>query len=75
MKKYTIIGYWPDTNQRFLTHIEAECAKSAEEIVIIENPGVFICGTINGTYVSAENNIYVNDSGFADHMNSRDQRV
>lgn len=47
---YTIVGFWPDTNQRFSDVVSAPNAEMAEEVCLKNHPGVAICGTILGSH-------------------------
>ena len=45
---FTVIGFWPDTEQRFATHINALNAIEAETKCIKIHAGVTVCGVLRG---------------------------
>lgn len=45
---YTVVGFWPDSLQRFCTHVQAPNANQAEAICVAENFGLAICGVLKG---------------------------
>jgi hypothetical protein len=51
---FTVIGFWPDTNNRFAETFEAKTAAAAERICAMTNPGLAICGTIKGAARAAD---------------------
>jgi len=51
---YTVIGFYPDNNQRFAMHFNADTADKAEEIAIKAYPGLAVCGVIAGEHHTAE---------------------
>lgn len=50
METYTLIGFWPDTEQRFATHIDAVNPAMAEDECSRLYPGVQICGVLRGQH-------------------------
>jgi len=48
MAFFTVIGFWPDTGQRFATHIKAMSALEAETRCVNVHAGVAICGVLRG---------------------------
>jgi len=48
MKIYTVIGYWPDSMQRFAEHVEAIDHNIAEEICLKKYDVVAVCGVLAG---------------------------
>jgi hypothetical protein len=54
MPIFTIIGYWPDTQQRFADHIIAKTAARAEARCLKQNPGLAVCGVIKGRHMCAD---------------------
>lgn len=48
MAFFTVIGFWPDTEQRFATHIKAMNATEAENKCVKVHAGVAICGVLRG---------------------------
>lgn len=49
-KPFTIIGYWPDTEQRFCDVVHATTATKAEDLCLQVHPGVAVCGVIAGSH-------------------------
>jgi site-specific DNA-cytosine methylase len=56
---YTVIGYWPDSMQRFADYIEAENPEEAEKAIMDKHSGVSICAVIEGQHQCADNYGYV----------------
>jgi hypothetical protein len=50
MAVFTVIGFWPDTDQRFATHVEAKNVTEAEAKCVERYTGVAICGVISGQH-------------------------
>lgn len=50
MADFTVIGFWPDTAQRFATHVRAPNAIEAEIKCAEHHAGVTICGVIRGRH-------------------------
>lgn len=48
MAFFTVIGFWPDTEQRFATHIKAMNATEAETKCVKVHAGVAVCGVLCG---------------------------
>ncbi len=46
--KYTVIGFWKDTGQRFAETVEAENAFLAEQLIGTHNPGITTVATLKG---------------------------
>jgi len=47
---FTVIGYWPETMQRFAGSFVATDAGAAEEKRLRQYPGVSVCGVVVGTH-------------------------
>jgi len=45
VKKFTVVGFWPDTDQRFCDLVLATNASTAEQKCLKNNPGLAICAT------------------------------
>jgi hypothetical protein len=43
-----VVGFWPDTHQRFAAGGRYETAKEAEDDIVARHPGVAICGVVVG---------------------------
>jgi site-specific DNA-cytosine methylase len=56
---YTVIGYWPDSMQRFADYIEAVNPQEAETAVLNKHNGVAICAVIEGRRQCVDNYEYV----------------
>lgn len=56
---YTVVGYWPDSMQRFADYIEAENLEEAEEAILNKHSGVSICAVIEGQHQCVDNYGYV----------------
>ena len=54
MVVFTVIGLWPDTDQRFATHVSAQNAKEAEAKCAKQYAGVTICGIIRGRHACVD---------------------
>ena len=54
MNRFTVIGFYPDTLQRFSTHVEAQDADDAEMACIRNYSEVAICGVIAGCHNSVD---------------------
>ena len=54
MSVFTVIGFWPDTNQRFATYVKAASATEAEAKCADHHEGVAICGIVRGRHQCAE---------------------
>lgn len=50
MAVFTVIGFWPDTDQRFATHVKARNATEAEAKCAEHHACVTICGIIRGRH-------------------------
>jgi len=56
---YTVLGYWPDSMQRFADYTEAANPEEAEKAVLNKHDGVSICAVIEGRHQCADNYEYV----------------
>lgn len=59
MLSFTIIGYWPDTLQRFADCIDAIGPMEAEIACARKHPGVAICGVLQGKHQCVDASEYV----------------
>lgn len=48
---FTVIGFWPDTGQRFSDVIFTTTATFAEEQCLQTYPGIAVCGVIAGSHL------------------------
>jgi hypothetical protein len=62
MQDYTIIGYWPDTMQRFAEFERASNPVEAEKRVFEKHNGVSICAVMSGRHQCADSYGYVRSS-------------
>ncbi len=62
MRAYTVVGYWPDTDQRFTARLSATTATEAESRCIEENPGVSVCAVFAGEHDAVDTDPYVRHS-------------
>ena len=60
---YTVIGFWRDTEQRFMTSVQAADADHAEQKVGSANPGITLTGSITGNHKAADSEIYIQEFG------------
>lgn len=58
-KSFTVIGFWPDTMQRFASVFKAGNPGEAEEICLRRNDGVSVCGVIKGEHDCVDAHTYV----------------
>jgi len=49
-KPFTVIGFWPDTEQRFADVVSASSASMAEQLCMRAYPGIAVCGVIAGSH-------------------------
>ena len=54
MRPYTVIGYWPDSMQRFATIVYADTSDEAEIRCTSQHPGVAVCGVLLGRQVCVD---------------------
>lgn len=60
MTPFTVIGFWPDTLQRFCTNLVATSADAAEVKCLSTHPGLAICAVIGGVHAALDSANYVN---------------
>lgn len=48
VKVFTVIGFWPDTHQRFCAVVESTSARLAERWCLAAHCGVAVCGVLAG---------------------------
>lgn len=48
MMFFTVLGYWPDSLQRFSAHVSALSPDEAEEVCTIQYPGIAVCAVLAG---------------------------
>jgi len=63
MKKYTVIGYWPDTMQRFAASVEAVNPEDAEAATLHKHHGLAVCGVVEGQHQCVDSCELVHISG------------
>lgn len=63
MKMYTVIGFWRNTQQRFMESIKAKDADEAERNIGGNNPGITIVGSVLGDHVAADRETYIQEFG------------
>ena len=54
MQSFTVVGFWPDTGQRFSTFVCACSPDLAEAECQREHPGLAVCGVIQGEHPCVE---------------------
>jgi hypothetical protein len=54
MAVFTVIGFWPDTDQRFATHVKAKNVAEAEAKCAERYASVAICGVLSGQHVCVD---------------------
>ena len=59
MNDYTVIGYYPDTLQRFGEAYKASSPKNAEKRCLQKHPDVAICGVVKGQQNCVDASVYV----------------
>lgn len=64
---YTVIGFWSDTNQRFMDHIEATSGDEAERVVVEKYDtlcgcSLVITGTIVGCHDAADTKTHIKEA-------------
>lgn len=62
MRTYTVVGYWPDTDQRFTAWLSAATAAEAESQCIDENPGISVCAVFAGEHAAVDTDSCVRHS-------------
>lgn len=50
VKVFTVIGFWPDTHQRFCAVVESNSAQLAERRCLALHAGVAVCGVLAGEH-------------------------
>jgi hypothetical protein len=58
-KTYTLIGFYPDTKQRWASFCEAKNPNEAERMMAEEYPCAVICGVIEGNHKCVDTNPYI----------------
>jgi hypothetical protein len=56
---FTVIGFWPDTMQRFASSFCAKNSNEAEEMCFRQYEGVAICGVLQGSHDCVDTHTYV----------------
>lgn len=56
---FTVIGFYPETLQRFCDHIRAQNVDAAEREIRVQYPTVAICGVIAGASNCVDRERYV----------------
>jgi hypothetical protein len=58
-KSFTVIGFWPDTEQRFADIFRASSASMAEQLCLRSHPGIAVCGVIAGSHACLDTSPYL----------------
>ena len=61
MTDFTVVGFHYDTLQRFSTYIRAIGPDDAEDLCIIQHPGVVVCAVFLGCHAPVDTAEYVED--------------
>ena len=56
---FTVIGFYPETLERFCDHIHAQNVDAAEREIRVQYPTVAICGVIAGAFDCVDRERYV----------------
>lgn len=56
---FTVIGFWPDTDQRFCDTFHAPTAAVAEDQCLQAHPGIAVCGVIAGRHACVDVSPYL----------------
>lgn len=56
---YTVLGFWPDSMQRFSDYVEAANPNEAEKLMLNKHNGVSICAVIEGQHQCVDDFEYV----------------
>ncbi len=59
MTEFTVVGYWPDTMQRFCTSVDATTPDEAEETCLREHPCLAVCGVFLGPQECVDSSEFV----------------
>jgi hypothetical protein len=59
LSPFTVIGYWPDTMQRFADEVRAVSAAEAEDRCLKKHSGVAVCCVLEGSHHPADRHDYV----------------
>lgn len=54
MHTFTVVGYWPDSDQRFCTWLTAATASAAERQCLDEHPGISVCAVFDGKHAAVD---------------------
>ena len=53
---FTVIGFWPDTGQKFMDCVYATSGDNAAQKITHQLPGLFVAGVIRGDHQAADTN-------------------
>ena len=56
---YTVVGFYPETEQRFCEMLYAMSPVAAEQKCLKKYPGVAVCATFDGRATPVDKEIYV----------------
>jgi len=54
LAEYTVIGFWPDTSQKFAEHVRGDNADIVLVNAEIDNPGLIVTAVLPGTHTPAD---------------------
>ncbi|NLF98964.1 MAG: hypothetical protein GX565_02315 [Lentisphaerae bacterium] len=57
---FTVVGFYPDSEQRFCEFIEASSTVAAEREIQKSYPGLAVCGVFRGKHTPVDRKDYVN---------------
>ena len=58
-KEYTVVGFWTDTDQRYVRHFMAGNPKEAEDKALNGRHDLAICGTFLGHLLVADKETHI----------------
>lgn len=56
---FTVIGFYPETLERFCSHIRAKNVDAAEREISVQYPNIAICGVFTGAFNCVDRERYV----------------
>jgi len=59
---YTIVGFWPDSGQRFTESIEHDDSYLAEQAILAENLGLTLVATFEGDLTPVDEQLLIQES-------------
>jgi hypothetical protein len=60
MTNFTVVGFWPDTDERFADSVDADTPAEAEAKIGRSHPGVAIVAVLSGHVVVEDADVLVN---------------